>query len=234
MLNLVVAQLVFKVKISEKKTWLYFYTGENMNLKLYYSPNACSLSAHIALRECGLKHFDLIRVDLDHKKTEIGEDYYKINPNGYVPALVLKNGQILTEGPAIVQYIADLAPTSEMAPAQGTMARYQLQSWLNFICSELHKLLTVFFKSEIPEEYKKMALEVAHKRFNVLEQHLQTHSFLMGEKFTVADAYLFTILRWTKFVKISLTSWPILLKYLEVINERPAVQAALQAEELGK
>ncbi len=202
-------------------------------MKLYYSPSACSLSPHIVLRECGLK-FELVKVDLKAKKTEVGQDYLNINPKGYVPALVLDSGELLTEGPVIVQYIADLAPGKKMAPVAGTMARYRLQEWLNFISSEFHKTIGAFFNPDLAESTKKTLTEKLLKRLDFTEKQLAKTPFLMGEHFTAADAYLFTILRWTGKINFDLTPWPHLVKFLETVNARPAVQSALKAEETGK
>ncbi len=202
-------------------------------MKLYYSPNACSLSPHIVLRECGLE-FSLEKVDLTKKETETHEDFLKINPKGYVPVLKLDNGQYLTEGPAIIQYLADLVPAKHLAPSNGTFERYRLQEWLNFISTEIHKSFTPLFRDTTPEEYKKTTIANLHKRFDYIEKHFAKNNFLMGDSFTVADAYLFTIVRWSVFMKIDLKPWPLLEKYLENVKNRPAVQAALNAEETGK
>lgn len=202
-------------------------------MKLYYAPNACSLSPHIVLRESGIP-FKMERVDLQKKTTESGVNFLHINPKGSVPVLELDDSVRLTEGPAIVQYIADMVPKTKLAPEAGTFDRYRLQEWLNFISSEMHKTLSPLFSENTPVEYKKMVLETITKRFDFLEKHFSKHRYLMGETFTVADAYLFTIMRWTKYFKIDLKPWPSLVKFMDKVNERPAVQTALHAEEIGK
>ena len=202
-------------------------------MKLYYSPGACSLSPHIVLREAGLS-FDVEKVDLGSKKTESGKDFNTINPKGYVPALQLDDGSILTEGPAIVQYLADKAPQSKLAPANGTMERYRLQELLGFIGTELHKGFSPLFNPTYPEDAKKIIRDNLAKRFNYLNSFLEKGPFLTGEQFTVADAYLFTVLGWTAFVKIDLGQWPVLKAYHARVAGRPAVQEALKAEGLLK
>ncbi|OJT20485.1 glutathione transferase GstA [Archangium sp. Cb G35] len=202
-------------------------------MKLYYSPGACSLSPHIVLREAGLT-FDIEKVDLRSKKTESGKDFTTINTKGYVPALQLDDGSVLTEGPAIVQYLADKAPQSKLAPANGTIERYRLQELLNFISTELHKGFSPLFNPTYPEDAKKIVIENLGKRLNHLNTALEKGPFLTGEQFTVADAYLFTVLGWTAFVKIDLGQWPVLQAYHARVAGRPAVQAALKAEGLLK
>ena len=201
-------------------------------MKLYYAPGACSLSPHIALREAG-QSFEVEKVDLRNKKTESGKDFNTINPKGQVPTLQLDDGSILTEGPAIVQYIADKAPQSKLAPANGSLERYHLQETLNFISTELHKGFTPLFNPSFPEEGKKIYRDNLGKRFEALSQKLQK-GFLMGEQFTVADGYLFTILRWCANTGIDLSKWPALQGYQERVAARPNVQAALKAEGLQK
>ncbi len=201
-------------------------------MKLYYSAGACSLSPHIVLSESGLP-FELEKVDLAAKKTEFGADYWTINPKGYVPALRLDDGQVLTEGPAIVQYLADLVPERELAPLAGTLQRYRLQEWLNFTTSELHKGFGLLFNQRMPDEGKVIVRQILRKRVEVASKGLEGRSYLMGETFTVADAYLFTILRWTKPLKFDLAPWPNLEAYLERVAERPAVRAAMVAEGLA-
>jgi glutathione S-transferase len=202
-------------------------------MKLYYSPGACSLSPHIVLREAGLS-FEIEKVDLRTKKTESGKDFTAINPKGYVPALQLDDGSLLTEGPAIVQYIADKAPQSKLAPAHGTMERYRLQELLNFISTEIHKGFSPLFNPSYPEEVKKTFRENLGKRFDNLNGPLEKGPFLMGEQFTVADAYLFTVLNWCQWVNIDLSKWPVLQAYQGRVAARPHVQAALKAEGLLK
>lgn len=198
-------------------------------MKLYYSPGACSLSPHIVLREAGLK-FELEKVDLRGKKTESGKDFLTINPKGQVPTLQLDDGSILTEGPAIVQYIADKAPQSKLVPANGTLERYHLQEWLNFISSELHKSFTPLFNPAFPDEGKKIMRENIGKRFDVLRATLEKGPFLMGEQFTVADAYLFTVLNWTRLTQIDIAQWPWMQAYQARVAERSHVKEALAVE----
>ncbi|TAH44893.1 MAG: glutathione transferase GstA [Betaproteobacteria bacterium] len=201
-------------------------------MKLYYSPGACSLSPHIVLREAGAD-FSLVRVDLRARKTENGDDYLAINPKGYVPALELDDGELLTEGPAIIQYLADLHPAAKLAPTPGTLERARLQEWLNLISTEIHKSFTPLFRGA-GEEWKNAALDNIGRRFDFIAKHLATHPYLMGEQFSVADAYLFTVLSWTGFAKIDMSPWPALQAFSERVGARPAVQAALRAEGLLK
>jgi glutathione S-transferase len=198
-------------------------------MKLYISPGACSLSPHIVLREAGVP-FDIETVDLAAKRTASGSDFKAINPKGYVPALELEGGQVLTEGPAIVQYIADLKPASKLAPAAGSMDRYRLQETLNFITSELHKSFSPLFNPKTPDAYKETVKGNLAGRFDLLSKNLQGKDYLMGSTFTVADAYLFTILSWTGYVGIDLAKWPVLKAYSDRVAARPAVKAALEAE----
>ncbi len=200
-------------------------------MKLYFSPGACSLSPHIVLAESGLQ-FELERVDLGAKKTASGADYWQINPKGYVPAMALDDGQVLTEGPAIVQYIADLVPERQLAPPAGTMARYRLQEHLNFITSELHKGFSPLFNRKATEEWKTVVKELLGRRIGVVAKQLEGKAYLMGDTFTVADAYLFTILRWAKGAHIDLAQWPGLPDYMARVAARPAVHACLEAERL--
>lgn len=202
-------------------------------MKLYFSPGACSLSPHIVLREAGLP-FDLERVSMSKKQTAGGADFGAINPKGYVPTLALDDGQVLTEGPAIVQYLADQKPESGLAPKNGTLERYRLQEWLSFIGTELHKQYSPLFNQRTPEETKATQREYLAKRLAVVAQRLEGKPFLMGEHFTVADAYLFSVLRWSKLVNLDLTPWPVLGQYLERVAARPSVQAAMTAEGLIK
>jgi glutathione S-transferase len=202
-------------------------------MKLYFSPGACSMSPHIALREAGLS-FDLVKVDLGTKLTADGTDFMAINAKGYVPVLELDDGSVLTEGPAIVQYIADQAPASKLAPAAGTLERYRLMEWLNYITSEMHKSFSPLFNPKASDELKAMVREALAQRFDYLSTQLQGKSFLMGDTFTVADGYLFTVLGWTKPTHIDLEKWPVLSAYTKQISARPAVRAAMQAEGLVK
>ena len=198
-------------------------------MKLYYSPGACSLAPHILLQESKAK-YTLEKVDLKTKITEKGEDFKKINPKGYVPTLQLDNGEVLTEGPAIMQYIADQAPTSKLAPAAGTMARYRLQEWLNFITSEIHKGFSPLFNPAVPDAYKTMVKENLGKRFDYLSDKLTKNNFLMGNDFTAPDAYLYTTLSWPGYVGIDLNRWPSLQAFVKRVGDRPAVKAAHAAE----
>lgn len=202
-------------------------------MKLYYSPGACSMSPNIVAHEAGLP-LELVKVDLKAKTTERGEDFLKINPKGYVPTLQLEDGSILTEGPAIVQYLADLAPASKLAPENGSLPRYRLQEWLNYITSELHKAMGLLFSPAFTDEFKASQRIAIGARFDYLSKQLATQSYLMGEQFTVADAYLFTVLGWCKWVGMDLSKWPVLVEYSARIADRPAVQSAMQAEGLTK
>lgn len=198
-------------------------------MKLYFSPNACSLAPHIVLRELGLA-FDLIRVDNSNKTTQSGEDFLAINPKGYVAALQLDNGEVLTEGPAILQYLADLHPHAGLAPPNGSWQRVRLQEWLNFISSEIHGGLGLLFNGAISDTVKTLLKEKLFKRFAFLMQTLEQQDYLLGESFSVADAYLFTTLRWTRGFAIDLGQWPALERFQARINARPTVSAALAAE----
>ena len=200
-------------------------------MKLYYAPGACSLSPHIALREAGLD-FTLEKVDLKSKKTASGADFLAVNAKGYVPALQLDNGQVLTEGPAIVQYVADQKPQSGLAPAAGTIERYRLAEWLNFITSELHKSFSPLFNAEAAPAWKDAARANIAKRLDLIERHLDGKQFLLGDRFTVADGYLFTVLNWSGWTKFDLSKWPRVQAYLARIAERPKVREALAAEGL--
>ncbi|HUJ00610.1 MAG TPA: glutathione transferase GstA [Usitatibacter sp.] len=202
-------------------------------MKLYYAPGACSLSPHIALREAGLP-FDLVKVDTKTHRYEGGGDFYSVNGKGYVPVLELDGGERLTEGPAIVQYIADRKPESGLAPKAGTLERVRLQEWLNFLTSEIHKGFTPLFSPETPEDYKPVARKRLAGRFDWLSKELEGRQYLVGDRFTVADGYLFVLLGWTHFVGMKLEDWPVLKGWRENIARRPAVQAALKAEGLVK
>jgi glutathione S-transferase len=201
-------------------------------MKLYFSPGACSLSPHIVLCEASIDH-ELEQVDLRSKKTASGEDFQEINPKGYVPALKLDNGEVLTEGPAIVQYLGDLKPTSKLVPAADTMERYRLQEWLNFISTEVHKQFSPLFNPGTPPESKQAALIALASRFDYLSRKLEGRAYLMGEIFSAADAYLYTVLRWCKPTGMDLDKWPVLKAFVERVGARPAVQTALRAQGLG-
>ncbi|NWE39495.1 glutathione transferase GstA [Pseudomonas yamanorum] len=198
-------------------------------MKLYFSPNACSLASHIVLRELALP-FELIRVDNQKKLTADGDDFLQINPKGYVAALQLDNGEVLTEGAAILQYLADQVPAAGLVPVNGSWERVRLQEWLNFVSSEIHGGLGVLFKDAIPAEVKALFKATLFKRFAVLVQTLERQDYLLGAQYSVADAYLFVVLRWAAFFDIDLQQWPALAKFQQRIGERPAVIAALAAE----
>lgn len=202
-------------------------------MKLYFAPGVCSLSPHIALREAGLP-FDLVKVDLRAKKLSDGSDFYALNPKGYVPALQLDDGTMLTEGAAMVQYIADQAPASKLAPAAGTMDRYRLMEMLTYISSELHKSFSPLFKPNCPDEWKAVVREQIATRLKPLNEQLAKQSFLMGETFTVADGYLFTILGWAGLVNVDLSAFPHLQAFTQRVAQRPHVHDAMVAEGLIK
>ena len=202
-------------------------------MKLYYSPGACSLSPHIVLHEAGLAHTSVLASTKSHKLQD-GTDYYTINALGYVPVLELDNGERLREGPAIVQYIADQVPDKQLAPANGTLARYRLQEWLTFIGTELHKGFSPLFNPATPEEYKPMVRERLLQRLQWVDSQLAGKQYLMGDQFTVADGYLFTVTNWTQPTKLDISGLANLAAYRERVGARPAVQAAMKAEGLLK
>jgi glutathione S-transferase len=202
-------------------------------MKLYYSPGACSLSPHIALREAGLK-FEAVLASTKTKKLQDGTDYLTINPKGQVPCLELDNGQRLTEGPAIVQYIADQVPAKGLAPAYGTMDRYRLMEWLNFVTSELHKGFSPLFQPNMPEEAKAIYRQRLTDRLTWVDHQLEGKDYLMGSQFTVADGYLFTVAGWGKHVGVDISGLKHLGAYMGRVAARPAVQEALKAEGLLK
>jgi glutathione S-transferase len=202
-------------------------------MKLYYSPAACSMAPHIVLREAGYK-FDLEKVDIPNKKTAGGDDFWKVNPKGYVPALKLDDGQVLTEVGVICQYLADQKPESGLAPKFGTMERYHLMEMLNFCASEIHKQIGALFNPKMTPEMKEVQLGVIERRFNALEKLLEGKQYAMGDKFSVADAYLFNVLSWTKMHKIDLGKWPNIQGLMARVGARPAVQETLKAEGLLK
>jgi glutathione S-transferase len=198
-------------------------------MKLYFKPGACSLSPHIVLRELGLP-FDLDRVDTKAGKTAAGQDFRSINPKGYVPTLQLDDGAVLTEGVAIVQYLADRNPAAQLAPKSGSLERYRLQEWLNYIATELHKGFGGPLFASASEEAKQAAREAYGKKLDFLSERLEKGEFLLGERFTVADAYLFTVLTWSTARGIPLERWPAVKQYFDRIAARPAVREAMQAE----
>ena len=202
-------------------------------MKLYYSPGACSLSPHIALREAGLAFEPVLASTKSHKLAD-GTDYYGINPLGYVPMLELDDGTRLREGPAIVQYIADQVPTKNLAPANGTLPRYRLQEWLTFIGTEVHKQFSPLFNAAMPEEAKKIQREKLAQRFQWIDSELKDKPYLMGDNFSVADGYLFTVTNWAPHTMIDLAPYPNLVAYRARVAARPAVQEAMKAEGLLK
>lgn len=202
-------------------------------MKLYYSPGACSLSPHITLHESGLK-FEHVLAPTKTHQLDNGTDYYTINPLGYVPLLELDDGTRLREGPAIVQYIADQVPEKNLAPANGTVARAQLQGWLNFIGTELHKGFSPLFNPATPEAFKTISKEKLLSRLKWVDSELAGKAYLMGEQFSVADPYLFTVTNWAPRVGVDITGFANLVAFRERIAARPAVQAAMREEGLLK
>ena len=202
-------------------------------MKLYYSPGACSLSPHIVLHESGLP-FEAVLASTKTHKLQDGTDYYTINPKGYVPLLELDDGQRLSEGPAIVQYIADLVPAKNLAPAAGTMARYRLMVWLNFISTELHKSFSPLFNPATPEDAKPMFRERLLGRFKWVDEQLAGKAYLLGDAFSVADAYLFVVSNWGQYVGVDLDGFANLQAFRARMAARPGVQAAMKAEGLLK
>ena len=202
-------------------------------MKLYYSPGACSLSPHIALRESGLA-FEAIAAPTKTHKLPDGTDYYTINPLGYVPLLVLDDGRQVRESPAILQYIADQVPAKQLAPANGTFERYKLQEWLNFIGTELHKGFAPLFTPGMPQEAKTIVKERLISRLQWVDGELSKSSYLMGDAYTVADGYLFTVAGWSKHVGVDISGLTHLVAFMAKVGARPAVQEAMRAEGLIK
>jgi glutathione S-transferase len=202
-------------------------------MKLYYAPGACSLSPHIALKEAGIP-FDLVKVDLKAKKLDDGSDYMALNPKGQIPAVGMDNGDVLTEGAVIVQMIADKVPGKKLVPAAGTTERYRAQEWLNFVSTELHKNFSPLFNPAIPDEVKTFFKDRINGKFTYVNQALAGKDYLMGSQFTVADGYLFTILRWADGQKVDISSLENLVAYKARVAARPMVQEALKAEGLMK
>jgi len=202
-------------------------------MKLYYFSGACSLASNISLREAGLA-FELVKVDRRTKKTADGLDFNEVNPKGYVPALRLDNGEVLTENVAVLQYIADRNPAAQLAPAAGTLERYRLMEWLGFINSEVHKNFSPLFRDDAHEEVKQYARRALGVRLDYLDRSIGNRTFLTGEPFTVADAYLFTVLGWGRYVNVDLGQWPQLQRYVERVGARPHVIEALKSERLLK
>ncbi len=204
---------------------------ERILMKLYFAPGACSLSPHIVAQEAGIP-LTLVKVDLQAKKLVDGGDYLAINPKGYVPALQLDSGELLTEGPAIVQYLADQKPATKLVPPAGAIERYRVQEMLGFINSELHKPYSPLFRPTTPAETRKEREEYLRKRYGLIEKQLARGPYLFGDQFTVADAYLFVVTNWSNFVKLDLSEFPNLLAFQARVAARPAVQAAMKAEGL--
>jgi glutathione S-transferase len=202
-------------------------------MKLYYSPGACSLSPHIALVEAGIP-YELVKVDLRAKKLENGEDFLKINPKGQVPALALDNGELATEGPVIVQMIADSVPAKHLAPSRDSADRYKLQEWLTYINSELHKNIGPLFNPALSDDAKAVFKDRALGKFRYVDSQLAGRDYLMGNQFTVADGYLFVMLRWAEGMKFDLSGLNSLLAYKDRVAARPKVQEALVKEGLVK
>lgn len=202
-------------------------------MQLYFAPGACSLASHIALRESGLP-FDLKKTDTKTKKLEDGSDYFAVNSKGAVPALRLDDGQVLTEGPAILQYVADQKPDSRLAPKAGTFERYRLLEWLNYITSEVHKTFSPLFNPAANDAVKAYATQMLEKKFDWINQQLTGKQYLTGDQFTIADAYLFVVANWSNFVGLDLGRWPALKAFQDRVAARPKVQEALAAEGLLK
>jgi glutathione S-transferase len=203
--------------------------SEAPTMKLYFAPDTCSLSPHIVLQELGLP-YELVRVNNRTKRTSTGGDFLAVNPKGYVAALELETGEVLTEGPAIVQYLADLKPEAGLAPAAGTLARVRLQEWLNFITSEVHAGSSPLFNRALPEEALAIFRDRLFRRLDFIEVNLTSRDHLVGDGFTVADAYLFTVLGWMKGFSIDLDRWPAIALYMQRIDTRASVQSALARE----
>ncbi len=201
-------------------------------MRLFFSPGACSLSPHIVTRELGLDA-KLERMDGKTHTLSDGADYYGVNPKGSVPALALDNGELLTEGAVIVQYLADQKPEAGLIPAAGTFDRYRLQEWLNFIATDLHKQLSPLYNPRVNDDGKAALKERFVQRLGVVAKRLEAGPWLMGATYTVADPYLFTILRWTARFELDLEQWPSIVSFMSRMNERPAVKAALAAEGLS-
>jgi glutathione S-transferase len=202
-------------------------------MKLYYSPGACSLSPHIVAKELGLP-VEFEKADLGAKKTASGADFLAINPKGQVPTLVMDDGQVLTEGAVIVQYLADRKPEAGLMPAAGSLDRYRVQEWLNTVTSELHKGYSPLFGGDTPEEFKAIARKNLTKKYGFIDSHLKGKSYLMGDRFTVADAYLFTVTNWAGHVGLDLSGFANLQAFQKRVSERPAVRETLKEEGLTK
>ncbi len=201
-------------------------------MKLYFSPGACSLSPHIVANELGIP-LTLVKVDIGKKTLEDGGDFWAINPKGYIPAVQLDDGQVLTEGPAIVQWLADQKPEAKLAPANGTLERARLQETLGYINSELHKSYSPLFNPKTPAETRVEREEYLRKRYGFIDKQLAGKQFLFGDQFTVADAYLYTVTTWAAYVKFDLSAFPNLVAFQARVAARPAVQQTLKAEGLA-
>jgi len=202
-------------------------------MKLYFSPGACSLAPHIVIRELGLDA-EVEAVNLGTKVTASGADFRAINAKGYVPVLVLDDGVLLTEGAVIVQYLADSKPEADLLARPGTLERYRTQEWLNFVASELHKGFSPLFRKDCPAEWQAVVRDTLKTRFQVVDGHLADKAYLMGERFTVVDAYLFTVLGWARYTHLDLSAYPNVTAYQARIGERPAVRAALAVEKAAR
>ncbi|SAL20062.1 glutathione S-transferase domain-containing protein [Caballeronia arvi] len=200
-------------------------------MKLFYKAGACSLASHIVLEEAGLP-YEIEAVDLKTKRTTSGADFTAINAKGYVPALLLDSGELLTEGPAIMQFVADQAPAKHLAPLADAMSRYRLQGWLTFIGTELHKNFSPFFNPAASSDWKAAAMSNLERRLTYTAQQLADKPFLLGDEFSIGDAYLFTVLGWAKHIDLDLGKWPVLVAYQARVGARPAVQRAMKAEGL--
>ena len=199
-------------------------------MKLYFSPGACSMSTHICLNEAGL-NYEALKVNLKTHEFN-GSDYYKVNPKGSVPALQNDQGEVLTECSVIMQYIADQKPEAQLMPKFGSFERYRCQEWLNYVATEIHKGFSPLWNPKTPEEFKTMARENLAKKFTYLNNHFMNNTFLMGNQYTVADAYLFTVVNWSKMVGLEMSPYPKLMSFMETVQMRPAVQATLKKEGL--
>ncbi|SAK75214.1 glutathione S-transferase domain-containing protein [Caballeronia catudaia] len=200
-------------------------------MKLFYKAGACSLASHIVLEEAGLP-YEIEAVDLKTKRTASGADFTAINAKGYVPALLLDGGELLTEGPAIMQFVADQAPAKHLAPLADAMSRYRLQGWLTFIGTELHKNFSPFFNPAASSDWKAAAMSNLERRLTYTAQQLTDKPYLLGDEFSIGDAYLFTVLGWAKHIDLDLGKWPVLVAYQARVGARPAVQRAMKAEGL--
>ncbi len=198
-------------------------------MKLYYSPGVCSRASHIALAESGLK-YEIEALDKATKKTKDGRDFMKLNPKGHVPALELDNKEVLTEGAAIMQWVADQAPEKNLLPKVGTWDRYRAIEWLNYIATDIHKGFSPLWSKDVGAAYKEMVLATMAKRFDYLANSIKGKDWLLGKNFSVCDGYLFTVLSWTKMLNIDMSKWPTLMGYVEKVGARPAVKAVVAAE----